>query len=521
MTCLLTEYLSCSRHPDRLVTHICFEENIFCCTKCVISDHRQCITVEEIHEHVSKLKEAADIKNPKEKIQDMFSKIKTLTDYKKATIPENKEKAAKLITRVEDIRTKVNNVLDALMENFRSSINAVLKKNAGSVAEDIDKLQELTTFLKGLDVLIDSIQNVNTVSHVFVILHKLKVKLKEVEDNVLQMGRTVTENKFELKLGHIITNLIATDLNDTDKLITVKECLQVVSLPDFPPMVNLRECRIEKFSTLEILHENSPRKDPEYHGITYLASGCLFLTDFYGGSCCLTDKDCKAVASCSMANVSGKPFGVTCIKNGFLAVSIPGHKKICILSEQAKSGIVQCTDTISTRLSPKALFGLKNGSIAVSWTDPVAFGIIALTYTSGLQGYTEEVYFERDKSGRVMKNFDFMAVDERRSHVIQPCTQDKAVYCFNFQGQHKFVYTHSALVSPRGVTCDMAGNVFICDEAKSQIHIISADGTGLRVIKKGCPSRPIAVGLNSNETRFAVTNRDSPWPEVTFFSISA
>ena len=112
-----------------------------------------------------------------------------------------------------------------------------------------------------------------------------------------------------------------------------------------------------------------------------------------------------------------------------------------------------------------------------------------------------------------------MAVDEFRSHVIQPCTTDRAVYCFDFNGNPKFKYKNKDNFYPRGVAVDGYGSIFVCDYYNHVIHIISPTGNALRVIQEseGCPKYPRAIGFKKNGEEFAVTKGSPSRRRVTFF----
>ena len=185
---------------------------------------------------------------------------------------------------------------------------------------------------------------------------------------------------------------------------------------------------------------------------------------------------------------------------------------------------LQTTGEISTKFTPKAICGLKNNRLAVAWCDPLAFGIWPLalqeTVSKDKESYKskEITYFDHDKAQRHFKSFDYIAVDERRWRVIQPCTVDKAVFGFDFSGNPKFKYTHTELISPRGVACDSGGYIFVCESNESAIHILSPDGAGIQIVKEGVHS-PLAISVNKDSKELTVTRHDSPWHKITVFKI--
>ena len=221
--------------------------------------------------------------------------------------------------------------------------------------------------------------------------------------------------------------------------------------------------------------ENYQAKDsPTYSSLAFLPNNNILLVDTYNeaGHCLLATKEGKVVSSCDFhscgATSNKKPYCATVFKTGVVAVSLPDLKKIAFISSDDK---LKTTRNIDTNYKPQGLVGLRHGDLAVAWSDPVAFGIITVDEVP-----VEKVYFCQDKTGRQLKNFEYMAVDERRSHVIQPCTLDIAVYCFDLEGNPKFQYTNTELKFPRGVALDKDGNIYVCDYSVQAIHVISATG---------------------------------------------
>ena len=60
----------------------------------------------------------------------------------------------------------------------------------------------------------------------------------------------------------------------------------------------------------------------------------------------------------------------------------------------------------------------------------------------------------------------------RGDHVIQPCRNDKEIYCFDLEGNPKFQYTNTELKEPRGGALDRDGNIYVCDYPAEVIHLI-------------------------------------------------
>lgn len=111
-----------------------------------------------------------------------------------------------------------------------------------------------------------------------------------------------------------------------------------------------------------------------------------------------------------------------------------------------------------------------------------------------------------------------MTIDEERGHVIQPCSVDNAVYCFDFDGGPIFKYINPELKDPRGVGVDYKGDIYVCDMAGG-IHVVSPEGQAVCILKENCPEKPLTIGFSTDGKTFAVTKNCSKWQSVYFFSI--
>ena len=200
---------------------------------------------------------------------------------------------------------------------------------------------------------------------------------------------------------------------------------------------------------------------------------------------------------------------VCTMKNNNAAISVPKEKELYFISCRPK--VRGITGEVRTKYEPVALCGLRNGDIAVSWDKPVGFWI--LTFHQSFS-FDEKVYFDRDQSGRIMKSFQYMAIDEDRSPVIQPCTIDKAVFCFDFAGVPKFTFKDPDLTRPMGVTIDQDGAIYVCNWDRNNIHILSPSGEPARIMRQGVPDHPVLVLYKRKSNELVVATDTKPYAGV-------
>ena len=423
--------------------------------------------------------------------------------------------------------------MDSLEEALNDRAKAMAKQHVLMTTEVIDGLKEMTGNLRVYEDLTETIETCGSQIHQYIVTSKIIGKIRDQESAILDTTSAFRFTELSLKPQNTFLEILQIGLNDTHKLAYIEEQAVYNCLPTYERASLPEYDKITKTCSRLVQENYKGKNEPTYSSLVYLPNNDFVLIDTYKdeGHCILAQGDGTVVASrdfkyCSDTSTgSCRPYCATVTKNGKIAISIPEKKKICIISADKQ---LKSTFTGSTKYKPTAIHGLRTGDIAVAFGYPVAFGIISF---DDIPEPTEKihVYFSHDKVGRELKNFDYIAVDENRSHVIQPCTTDRAVYCFDFKGNPKFKYKGQDDFCPRGVAVDCYGNIFVCviiypngilyADNDYAIHVISPAGNALRVIQEseGCPEYPRAIGFKKNGEEFAVTKGYSSQRQVTFF----
>ena len=499
---LMKKYLTCSTHCNNVVSFLCKDEDILCCAVCAVVHHRDCSELAEVKSSATR----KDSEILQDKISKLLTYSKSIIETKKSNEAENKKETERICTSIQEMRMKVNKLFDLLEEKTTERCKALTKKYCLAALDDIDKLQVINKELEIFISLIKKSEHYNSSSLDHVILHNLKKAVRQYETTVLEMAHSCKKYGFTLEVHDRLGNLHDLEPNYSDEMATIKEEERDAIFGEYSERKLFRYCDVKKSSVHKVIAKSSHSDFPAvYCALQFLPNDKLFLVDNMHGLCSLVNAEFKMVASADLKTriteqkeESRKPYCVTYVKDNTVAISIPAQKKILFVEADEKLPI---KGNVTTRYTPIAVQGLKNGDMAVSWSGPVAFGIIAFSRYNIME---DKVYFDRDTGGRVFQKFNHIAVDEERSHVIQPCTSTKTVYCFDLQGNPKFAYRNK-LQLPRGVALDGDGNIYVCDERSCNIHIISPDGDAIRCVKD-CPLACLAIGFRRDSTGFAVSN---------------
>ena len=508
----LREYSYCNSHPNMELEYICEEDDHLCCNKCLTKSHRQCKNVKELTGNTLEGKAKSEMETLKQSICKLSIYAQSIIEAKTKNVLEGRKAVEDVPKTLQDIRTKINKLLDTLEETTNEQAKATLKNIELASENDKVTLNEMITSLDDFLCLIDNAVKYGTISQVYAALDKTKEAFRLCEHTICTMADAFKPESPELVIGNSLENLTNLGLNETKSMATMSKKRNDVTLPFYHEFNSLNNANVIRTTTTVVRETCCLPYTPTYNSLIFLLNNQAVMIDTVNGYSSLTNNAYDVIGSRRVKHIRSCSY----TKDRKIAVTVncSNERKIYFLSTENDLKIM---NEVTTARKPVSIKSLNNGDIAVGWTDPVAFGII-----SGEVSTEERVYFTKDKAGRELKKFEYMAIDEGKKHVMQPCTIDNALYCFDFEGNPKFEYRNSDLNGPKGVALDRDGNIFLCSHENSVIHVISPTGRAIKIIREGCPNKPLAIAFKSCWDEFAVT-RGHVYGEdkrvVTFFKI--
>ena len=507
---MLCELVTCSKHADKANDFYCNDHEEFGCESCVGSIHKDCCDVVKANTYAEKENIQTGVEQIEHSAKNMSCYAKTMTELKTVSAEAVKQQVEGIKANLKAIRHNAIKVFDKLEEVVMKNAVCAANKQISTAYKDRQTLRHLNNSSTLSVSLLEKLMACECIGLQNILTHKLKERMKSNEEVVLHMSEDVKTTECEFKQGELLTKLLDLGHNNTHELATVTIKETASGLCPFKGRLLLKQHKAKKLRVIST--RDKYKKDyPTYTSVKILHDDSIAIVD-EGYSCLLIKPNDEVLEPCNLAAEQPtvdterhkvNPLRLAGNNEELIAVPFPSQNKILLISANES---VTIRRTIATKYQPKALHVLKNGDIAVAWNDPVAFGMISV----GDVLVETKVYFQKDKSGRQLSSFPFIAVDERRSHVIQPCSSNNVVYCFDFEGQAKFTYTADKF-SPRGVALDGDGNIYTCSYHSyyglSAIHVISPRGSGLHIIgtDEGCVSTPYAITFNKNGYEFAVT----------------
>ena len=517
---LISELLTCKVHPENKAELHCELHDDLICITCAVVKHNNCKALKEVKD-ITKTSLQADTTALVSTADKLVEHMMQIIGVYKENEVEIKHDREKICAELQEIKQKVVRIFDTVEESLNQEAGAMTKNLTIKCLDEIEVYKSMIQDLCLFTQLIQKFLANASEDQVFVCTQKIKKKCHDIERKIIQRGAVFTKLGVELKYGKLLAPLLCLGPNDTEQLGAVKEKEKTVTIPHY------ENTHLERTYTIDHVGSQSIRviagsEEPTYNGLLYLPNNQILLTDSDFGYCCVINEQYQKIVHRKFVSKAKTRKGnmkmlqyATYMKNDLIAISMTTEKKLCFVSPEnlTLKGEISCTR------SPKAMCALAtDNEIAIAWEDPVAFGIIAVQGGS----YNETTYFTNDKADRQLKSFDYMAVDKKLGHIIQPCNVDKAVYCFNLVGEPVFSYENEELTKPSGVAVDADGKIYVCNKnSNGSIHILSPHGMPIRIFKEKCPSEPLAIGFNIEGNRFAVSQTAGNWDIITFFAVAA
>ena len=504
----LCKLMECSEHPGNLITFYCNDDEAYACEACVTTKHKDCKDV------VKANTVDVDEETIQERIEMLESSAEHLSEYANTAIEERKASVTAITKQVDEIANLLRDILDNIHrllkvfeESAVKSASLAARKRTTAINEQISNLADTKRISALYMQLLERLLYAQPLCQVDIVTKTMTERLKIFEREAVEISSNFTESVLGLK-EELHLRKLPSEINDIihgKATIEEQECAS--DIPKYKSQLLPEYYRFGKVKEISMDERNN------YNIVEYLRNGTIVLVD-ENGTCVmvkhtgeisptltLTSKRLNSI--CTGKDPKSNIFQRASKKDNIVAIPLAMENKIVLVSADDELEIEYVAVTM---YQPKALHVMKNGDIAVAWNNPVAFGVISVE-GSFVQTKT---YFRKDKTGRQMKSFDYIAIDEQRSHVIQPCSYDNAVYCFGFDGDQKFKCDH--ISTPKGVALDADGNIytFSCTDVRTgHLFLISPTGLQLRTFSSIVNPRAISIKKGSDQIQMVVTGVNS------------
>ena len=219
----MSTLVACPSHPNDTITFHCLDDDIFCCTYCVVANHRKCSKVIDTEKQVIGEERKDDMLNTKRSASSVLEDAKEIMEQMKSR-KESCDKQIRIIAEtLKEIRGKINKLLDELENKCNETAKALSLQETLKIQQKMDKLKtEMETF-EAHASLVTKIDECGSASHQYIARIRSREKLKDFEIFLEETASNFQSMNVSLKQKELLNTLLRLDENGIEKLRTVDE----------------------------------------------------------------------------------------------------------------------------------------------------------------------------------------------------------------------------------------------------------------------------------------------------------
>ena len=438
------------------VTCYCEGHNKVACMACKSVKHRKC--------NVTTLKDKSatyKISN----IQNLIQNTQTLEDEIKQFLQDRDADVERIESMIETTRGKIESFrreFETFFDRLENNTLSELRELAKSMRHDAEQhIPTCTTTLKSLGddlKMLDDASKCSNTEMMFAVdvkvskrLSELQSMMKDFQDEVKTPFLHFEENKKLLDVKQNVTSLGTLRTSESQK--TKTETTNFLTMK----VQNSRDVQIKL---------PSDKKTPIITGCTFMADGQLLLCDHYNYNIKLLNSKLDITDSLGLASY---PWDTSAVDSVTAVVTLPDRKQLQFID------IVPSLKAGKQIKLDKRCYG-----VAVVKDD-----IYVICHDS--PGNAEIRVF--DKNGTFIRKVpdvnnnlsslttpNYIAVSTTSSKIYVSDYNTHTVRCISVDGSLVFNYKHTDLRYPRTVIPDLKGNILVCGQDSSNIHVVTSTG---------------------------------------------
>lgn len=365
------DYLKCRLHSDRLIEFYCKDDETLCCAICRDLNHKNCTGVVEVKERATQENAEAEIKKLKEAIISISAYAETIIKARASNIITHKKQVKCVIPQIQDIRKNIDQIMNALEINANETAESLANAYKASAYKEKHELRAEMMSFTNWSSAIDKAVESGSLIKMNVVAHLISEELKQSEAFVFDMSEKFERTRIELRQGEMLQAVLNVGINNVEKLATVNETKCKNELSAYVGRSLLRNCRATEIA-VKILGVDSHCM---ISSLLYFHTDKIVIVDSLC-RCIVTNQNFEVLKICDLSSfisnrgTSCNMYTITRLANSNLAVSVPSAKKLLFLSVGDDMTIIESKNT---KYTPKSIYGLKNGDLAIAWDCPVAF----------------------------------------------------------------------------------------------------------------------------------------------------
>lgn len=448
-------HVYCEKHNNKHVVLFCNDHGQPCCADCFTEDHKSCADILTIQKAATNLKSFGFRKGLEQKIKKMTGELKIAMKSREKNLKELNDASERITKEVEqlhqEILSHVNKLFDKHLSNITKNTKEAkrkLEKNTLSISDRIDFLEHLFNILMSANETLDSDESrLNYIST----FHKVK-------ENIAKM--------LEYPLSEIAFTLKSDILNSFQQLLQISTIgnITVSEIPSPIPLSEIIDIFMAEFSLLW----KYPDVQAFIKGGAVLSNGNFLCTDNKSTHCVLFKVENHTIVQYDTAfDVDPNPWEIL-LDDGILYVTHRNEENSHIQRFSEEDFHPMDPVYVDTCCSGLAIIG--------DLLFVVSNYCCILKLNKHGKGFTESIYQIQSRGLRYLTNIE-------DGMLICSNFTDNSVIALGGSGNGIWSFKHSELKGPYGLDKDLQNNIYVAGKKSNNIHILSREGSLLRILR--------------------------------------
>ena len=487
---------TCPLHPDKEVEYFCEDHFALACGKCAIFKHRKCekLTTIEVKlrtfEHADYMptltKKIATVVNHVVELNSKDDKCIRGLERSRKSIPKDFEKLkTRIIKTLDDLEQKLTENADVMADGLKIALN--------NHKEQCSVLYKSVKESKGY---LDKAANSSNSLNKFVVSFKVEKDLEEYEKQLFEVHKDAVAPKLTFKVGFDIDQMIYDFTHNLE--IGVRH--PKPNIPAFPVSKHLSERSavfLKRFSARTMGDESCPR----LCGSAFLPYDKIALVDHDNKKLKLFHKNYVLLAE---KEFDSAPWGVVLVNETCVAVSLYQEKSVQVL--RFGGFTLAVVRTITSKSEPYALTLMPDMGILATFDVNEKTASIGIVTNEETNKYLKKFPTKTTRNVAFKGSLGLIYNDVKSTYYVSSYVTDRVTAITN-AGAVSFIYEHTDLIRPFGLSCDGDGNIYVCSQTNSKIHQVLPNGNLNKFILTEADGirEPLDISFNEDGDLFLVT----------------
>ena len=491
---------TCPLHPDKEVEYFCEDHFALACGKCAIFKHRKCekLTTIEVKlrtfEHSDYMptltKKIATVANHVVELNSKDDKCIRGLERSRKSIPKDFEKLKSRITKtLDNLEQSLIENADVMADGLRIALNrhkeqcSVLYKSAKESKGYLEKAANSSNSLNK-----------------FVVCFKVEKDVEEFEKQLFEVHKDAVAPKLSFKVGLDIDQM----LHDFTHNLEIGVRHPKPNIPAFPVSKHLSERSavfLKRFSARTMSDESCPR----LCGSAFLPYDKIALVDHDNKKLKLFHKNYVLLAE---KEFDSAPWGVVLVNETCVAVSLYQERVVQVL--RFGGFTLAVVRTITSKSEPYALTLMPDMGILATFDVNEKAASIGIVTNEETNRYLKKFPTKTTRNVAFKGSLGLIYNDVKSTYYVTSYVTDRVTAITN-AGAVSFIYEHTDLIKPFGLSCDGDGNIYVCSTSNSKIHQVLPNGNLNKFILTEADGvrEPLDISFNEDGDLFLVTCENS------------